>query len=253
MLKLSVITINYNNSAGLEKTIKSVVSQTFSDFEYIVIDGGSTDESTVVIKKYSDKFTHWISEKDNGIYDAMNKGIRAAKGEYCLFLNSGDFLFDKDVFEKTFQSNHAEDIIYGNMMIDWGNGKITLGTMPDKITYHQMYTDTLWHPVSFIKKELFEKYGYYDESYRMVADYEFFFKTIIIHNVTTKHISLPISVYNMEGFSSKPDFKNIEKEERNRVLKTYLPQSVIDFSEEKNRESTIVAKENLISRIIKKI
>jgi len=118
MTTLSIISINLNNVAGLQKTIESVWPQTFTDYEYIIIDGGSTDGSIDIIKKYSDKITYWISEKDNGIYHAMNKGIEVAKGDYCLFLNSGDWLVDKKILENVFSNNHSEDILYGDMMVD---------------------------------------------------------------------------------------------------------------------------------------
>ncbi|MDR2910496.1 MAG: glycosyltransferase [Bacteroidales bacterium] len=95
-MKLSIITINLNNVAGLQKTIESVVKQTFTDYEYIVIDGGSTDGSADIIKQHANKITYWVSEPDKGIYNAMNKGIRVAKGEYCLFLNSGDWLINSN-------------------------------------------------------------------------------------------------------------------------------------------------------------
>ena len=104
-MKLSIITINFNDAKGLEKTIQSVINQTYKDFEYIVVDGASTDGSVDVIKKYSNKLTHWVSEPDTGIYNAMNKGTRMASGEYCLYLNSGDFLADNDVLEKAFNYN----------------------------------------------------------------------------------------------------------------------------------------------------
>jgi glycosyltransferase involved in cell wall biosynthesis len=100
MIKLSIITINYNNRDGLEKTIRSVIDQRFTDFEFIVIDGGSTDGSVDNIRKYENKINYWCSEKDAGIYNAQNKGIKKAKGEYCLFLNSGDFLYNEDVLNK---------------------------------------------------------------------------------------------------------------------------------------------------------
>jgi glycosyltransferase involved in cell wall biosynthesis len=232
MNKLSIITINFNNADGLKKTIESIASQTFSDFEYIVIDGGSTDGSVEVIEKYSDKITYWVSEKDKGIFNAQNKGIEKANGEYCLFLNSGDYLVNNDVLTDVFKQNHTEDIIYGDMMIDWGNGIIRLGKMPDTISFFQMVSDTLWHPVSFIKRQLFEQYGNYDESYKMVADYEFFFRTIIMKNVSTFHIPLPISVYNVEGLSSVSENKTIEKTERRKVLNTYLPGAVVSFAED---------------------
>jgi glycosyltransferase involved in cell wall biosynthesis len=231
MKTLSVITINLNNACGLEKTIKSILGQTFTDYEYIVIDGCSIDGSVDLIKKYSNKIGYWISEKDKGIFNAQNKGIAKAEGTYCFFLNSGDYLVDENVLQNVFSKNYEEDILYGDMMIDWGNKQITLGKMPDNITFLQMLTDTLWHPVSFIKRNLFKLYGCYDESYRMVADYEFFFKTIIVNNVSTRHIPMPISVYNVNGLSSLPKYKSIEKEERKRVLKSYLPQAVVSFAD----------------------
>ena len=111
--KLSIITINLNNAAGLRKTIESVVNQTFTDYEYLIIDGGSTDGSVEVIKEFADKITYWVSEPDKGIYNAMNKGILKARGEYLQFLNSGDWLVDNEVLFRVFSLNHFEDILYG--------------------------------------------------------------------------------------------------------------------------------------------
>ena len=116
MPKLSIITINLNNAEGLRKTIPSVISQTYCDFEYIVIDGGSTDGSVDVIKKYADKLSYWVSEPDAGIYNAMNKGIRKAGGEYCQFLNSGDWLVAPDVTERMAKDMPDCAICYGNMI-----------------------------------------------------------------------------------------------------------------------------------------
>jgi glycosyltransferase involved in cell wall biosynthesis len=229
-MKLSVITINRNNADGLDKTIQSVINQSFKDFEYIVIDGNSTDNSLDVIKKYDNKINYWISETDTGIYNAMNKGIAKSNGNYLLFLNSGDYLVNKDVLKSVFEHQQTADIIYGNMQIDWGNGKITSGKMPDKITFKQMYLDTLWHPVSFIKKTLFDKYGLYNETYKIVADYDFFFKVIIIHNASTYHVNVDIAMYNLTGLSSLDSNKALEQAERKKVIESYLPQSIIDFA-----------------------
>ncbi len=227
---LSIITINRNNADGLDKTIQSVISQSYEDFEYIVIDGNSTDHSIDIIKKYNSNINYWVSETDKGIYNAMNKGIAKANGNYVLFLNSGDYLVNNDVLKSVFEKQQTADIIYGNMQIDWGNGKITSGKMPDKITFKQMYIDTLWHPVSFIKKTLFDKYGLYNEIYKVVADYDFFFKVIIINNVTTYHINVDIAMYNLNGLSSLPENKALEQAERRKVIERYLPQSIIDFA-----------------------
>jgi glycosyltransferase involved in cell wall biosynthesis len=229
-MKLSVITINRNNADGLDKTIQSVINQSFKDFEYIVIDCNSTDNSLDVIKKYDNKINYWISETDTGIYNAMNKGIAKSNGNYLLFLNSGDYLVNKDVLKSVFEHQQTADIIYGNMQIDWGNGKITSGKMPDKITFKQMYLDTLCHPVSFIKKTLFDKYGLYNETYKIVADYDFFFKVIIIHNASTYHVNVDIAMYNLTGLSSLDSNKALEQAERKKVIESYLPQSIIDFA-----------------------
>jgi glycosyltransferase involved in cell wall biosynthesis len=217
---LSIITINFNNAEGLKKTIESVFSQSFNDFEYLIIDGGSTDGSVEIIKQ-NKKINYWISEKDNGIYDAMNKGILKSFGNYLLFLNSGDYLCE-NVLGKVFSETHNEDILYGNMKINWGENNITDGIMPNKITLEHLVKDTLWHPVSFIKKELFNKFGLYNTDYEIVADYEFFFKNIIINKSSNVHLNYFITEYNVEGFSSLPSNKAKEKAERLKVIKMYL-------------------------------
>lgn len=239
-MKLSVITINYNNRAGLEKTMESVIHQGFTDFEYIVIDGKSEDGSVDVIEKYKNHLAYWVSEKDKGIYHAQNKGILAAKGEYLLFLNSGDFLCGNDVLERVFSANPGEDIIYGNMRIDWGNNHVTEGTMPDKISVEHMFADTLWHPVSFIKRSLFDKFGLYNENYKIVADYDFFFKAIIAGGASTRHLAICISQYDTGGLSSKPGNKRHEQEERRKVQQTYLEQETIKRLEKKEKQKRSV-------------
>ncbi len=228
---ISIITINYNNSNGLAKTIESVINQSHQGIEYIVIDGGSNDDSKSVIEKNQSKINYWVSEKDSGIYNAMNKGIAKATGDYLLFLNSGDYLVNDAVIANLLETKPTTDIVYGNMQIDYGNGKIEQGTMPATITFYQMYCDTLWHPVSLIKKSLFEQYGNYNENYKIVADYDFFFKVIIMHGATTKHIAIDVAVYNLEGISSLTENKAREQAERQMVLKSYLPDAVIAFAE----------------------
>ena len=172
--QLSIITINLNNRDGLKNTINSVINQTFGNFEYIVIDGGSTDGSADVIERYSNKISYRISEKDSGIYNAMNKGIKKATGEYCLFLNSGDTLFDRTTIEIVFARNRDEDILYGNLIFDYLNGKQHVRKMPRSLNFKHMMRDTLWHPVSFIKRDLFNQLGLYNENFKIASDYDFF-------------------------------------------------------------------------------
>lgn len=230
---ISIITVNYNNASELKKTIESVVSQTFNDFEHIIIDGASTDGSIEVIKSFESEIAYWISEKDTGIYSAMNKAIKIAKGKYCLFLNSGDFVTNKNVLADVSNRGLDADIVYGNMIIHHRNGKKELGKMPEQITFHQMIVDTLWHPVSFIKKSLFDTYGCYREDIKIVADYEFFLKTIIVYKVTTQYIPITISEFLLGGMSSHPSNAALIASERKKIQLEYFNEREIALEESK--------------------
>ncbi len=229
MLKLSLITINLNNSDGLKKTIESVESQTFRNFEFIIIDGGSIDGSVDVIRKYSDKINYWISEKDEGIYNAMNKGIKQATGEYCLFLNSGDYLVDVKVLNKVFLKNYLEDILYGNIIIIKGGINLGEKTLPSILTLDFLFNHNIWHPSSLIKRQVFNVVGIYNENYKIASDYDFFFHAIAIEKVTTIYLSFPITVYDMDGISSNPENLNLIEKERATIHAAYLKQSEIEF------------------------
>ncbi|MDQ3047221.1 MAG: glycosyltransferase [Bacteroidota bacterium] len=242
MKKISIITINYNNAAGLEKTILSVTNQRFKDFEFILVDGGSNDGSCLLLEKYKSQITNSVSEKDNGVYHAQNKGIRLASAEYCLFLNSGDTLNNEDVLQAVILAGMTADIVYGDMLIDDGNKQIR-GNMPDQLTFEHMIKDTLWHPVSFIKRSLFDQYGFYREDLKVVSDYDFFLKTILVHKVCTKHIPIVISVFQTDGLSSKPENEALIRRERKEVQLNYFSEKKIDA----------VFKLSLNDRILRKI
>jgi glycosyltransferase involved in cell wall biosynthesis len=208
---LSIITVNLNNLAGLEKTLKSVFRQTFSNYEYIVIDGASTDGSVDLIKENQDKFSYWSSEPDSGVYHAMNKGISHSAGEYLLFLNSGDFLESDTALEQVFNTNHPQDILTCGYKLAQ-NGKIVFTTIPPKqITFGYLYLSGINHQSSFIRRELFLKSGFYHEDFKYNSDIEFWFRTIILENASITGISTILTVYNLEGISSiessKPEFQ----------------------------------------------
>ena len=149
--KLSVITINLNNREGLEKTMESVISQTFfRRINYVVIDGGSTDGSVDVIRKYEKKLSYWVSEPDDGIYNAMNKGLDQCNTDYVMFLNSGDNLAASNVIERAVSEFDGTDIIYGDMFI---NNKL-LKLYPDVVTQKYLIKDSLPHPASFIRRKV---------------------------------------------------------------------------------------------------
>ena len=230
-MKISIITINFNNLEGLKKTMFSVFNQTWQDFEFIVIDGGSTDGSASFIKEHSNTLTYWVSEPDKGIYNAMNKGIVKAKGDYVLFLNSGDFLHNETTLElalNTFTSN--EDIIYGDVLLqntDLGIEKIQ--AHPSKLPFSYFYRQTICQQSSFIKRKLFDQIFYFNEEYKISSDWEFFVYAIYIEKVSYKKIDLIIAVYNMEGISSTIKFRNISNQERQQTLETYFPLFIDDY------------------------
>jgi glycosyltransferase involved in cell wall biosynthesis len=223
-MKLSIITINYNDSDGLKKTLDSVAKQTFVDYEQIIIDGGSTDSSVSVIETFFSSTSQtvlWVSEKDKGVYNAQNKGIEIATGDYCLFLNSGDFLVDKNVLERVFAVNPSADIIYGNL-IEVFEGKI-VGVARGKtdVSFLDIYSGIVKHQAAFISRNLFEKYGQYDENLKIIADWEFFFMSIGFKGVTLHYVDVDISYFDSNGIS----YNNPElcKQERSRVLDKYMP------------------------------
>lgn len=174
--KLSVITIVFNNAKDIERTVLSVLNQTYNNIEYIIIDGGSTDGTVKVIRKYENKIT-WVSEKDNGIYDAMNKGLQMAKGEYVLFMNSGDEIYDSRTVENVFASFPNADIYYGETeMYDerWTSLGKRRHQIPDKFTWKSFkYGMNVSHQAIYIKKSITVPY---DEKYQLSADIDWIIK-----------------------------------------------------------------------------
>jgi glycosyltransferase involved in cell wall biosynthesis len=247
-MKLSIITICLNDIEGLKKTVQSVVGQSFKDYEYIVVDGASNDGTVEFLKAQGKGITHIISEKDNGIYNAMNKGIKLAKGDYCLFLNSGDYLANGDVLMSVFLQNRDNDILYGNMIIENDVGSRRHGKMPKDLSFIHMIQDTLWHPVSFIRRSLFESYGMYDETLKMVSDYDFFLKVICLHKVSTSYLNFPIAVFNLKGFSSLPQNRNTLQMERSIVQKRYFSEQLL-----KDAYKKIEFNNSFLGRIMRKL
>jgi glycosyltransferase involved in cell wall biosynthesis len=234
-IKLSIITINYNNAPGLQKTMESVFDQTSQEFEYIVVDGGSTDGSKEIIKQFErdiDKLNRnlpgkfaWISEKDNGIYNAMNKGIRMAKGEYCQFLNSGDALVSSDVTTRMLNNMPETSILYGNKLKVFSNGSIIRDKGPHEITMLTFYQGTINHCTAYIKRSLFDLYGMYDESLKIVSDWKFYVTAIALHNEKVEYRDIDVCLFDMTGISSSN--KELDKKERRHVLLDILPLSVL--------------------------
>lgn len=216
--KISIITVNYNNLEGLKKTVESVKSQSFQGFEYVVIDGGSKDGSFEFLENNKDLFDFWVSEPDRGVYQAMNKGIKKATGDYLLFLNSGDHFIDNKALETCQQELTNESIIYFNLQVV-ENGKTFIKEYPDTLSFSYFVNDTLPHPATFIKKDVFFNTHFYKEDFKIVSDWKFFIDAICKYNVTYKHINKPIFTFYIGGMSSSPENRMVKQNEKNRVLK----------------------------------
>ena len=280
-MKLSIVTINYNNAEGLRKTLASVASQTYADIEHIIVDGGSTDGSVAIIEAYasdvarkasgcvpqggegscaavegqdstpangaqplaaqdatSPKATQphkvtWISEKDKGIYNAMNKGIRMATGEYIEILNSGDILFDANVTQRMIErldqinSKREENvgILYGNMIKVNAAGKVVGKSGYTEYSLRQFYRSTLNHDCAYIRKDLFEQYGLYDEDLKIVSDWKWYLQAIGLGHVKPIYVDIDVTIFDDGGISETQLDKRAA--ERRQVLEELLPPAVL--------------------------
>ena len=218
-MKYSIITVNYNNKEGLRKTIESVINQTFQDFEFIIIYGGSTDDSVNVIKKYENYIDYWVSERDGGIYPGMNKGLRQAKGDYVNFMNGGDCYHSSDVLEKIFALETDADIITGahaeNGLRNVGKGGVTM---------LDLYKWAIDHQASFVRREVLLRHPY-DEKYRIVSDWKFFIEALVFDNCTFYYTDIIVVDVDMKGISNT-NFA-LDKQERDAVLHELFPQRVL--------------------------
>ena len=274
MMKLTIITINYNNAEGLRKTLASVASQTFHDYEHIIVDGGSTDGSVEVIREYADNEAirqenskvdnlasspnhlitsspiTWISEKDRGVYDAQNKGIRLAHGEYCYFLNAGDTFCADDVLERMFSPNsliasspnRLPDILYGNEIIVDGNGqRVGIARGVENPSFVDLYNSCMKHQASFIRRSLFDKYGMYDADMRICSDFDWFFRVIAFHDeVSLQYKDIDIAYFENTGLSyHSPE---LCAKERQQILDRYM-------SKRMQRDYAVLGKYPRLSRV----
>ncbi len=238
-MKLTIVTINRNNLAGLQRTLQSVQAQTCTDFEHVVIDGASTDGSAQLVADYAAHAPYavrWLSEPDSGIYNAMNKGIGMATGDYIEILNSGDALASADVVERMFAALDARnypEIMYGNMLktSDWQHfrrdrcGDSSLYT-PQSFLY--FYCGTLNHDCAYIRRSLFERFGFYNEQMRICSDWEWYIRAIVLGGVQPVYVNIDVTHFDMNGISESGR-KNAEiiARERREYLEKIVPASVL--------------------------
>lgn len=241
-MKLSIITINRNNAEGLRKTLDSVGSQSCMQFEHIIIDGASTDGSVEVIKNYvetaSTALVRWLSEPDKGIYNAMNKGIRMAEGDYIQILNSGDMLYDDHVVEKMqaelerLNTQAAKEgggsigILYGNMLKkDFSTGKLIGKSGYAEYSLSQFYWSTLNHDCAYIRRDLFDRYGLYDEELKIVSDWKWYLQAIGLGDVKPVYVDIDVTIFDAGGISETN--LTLRNEERRKVLEAVMPPAVL--------------------------
>ena len=233
-MKLTIITINRNNAVGLKQTMQSVLAQTFQAIEYVVVDGASTDGSVDVIRRFAESFGErmkWVSEPDTGIYNAMNKGIRMATGEYLQFLNSGDYLAADDVTERMIAELERQEnpsMLYGNLIKCFPDGRKTLDKsfQGRPITMLDMYLGSMNHNATYILRDLFEKHGLYDEGFKIVSDWKWFLQVIVLGGNQPKYTDINIIMFDMTGISSTG--QEINWRERKAVLAALLPEAVLE-------------------------
>lgn len=229
-MKLSIITINFNEAEDLIKTFQSVKGQLFVDYEHIIIDGGSTDGSKAFIEENSKYFSYWVSESDKGIYNAMNKGIVQAKGEYLLMLNAGDVLHNNEVLGKVFdEGGYDQDIIYGDVDRQSRGVVFTESIFPDKLTFGFLRKGMISHQAVFFKRKLHDIIGMYDESLKYGADWHFIILAVCKFNVTYIHLNIKMAICSTDGLTCNPSqFTNMD-EEKKRVLEKEFPAFIDDY------------------------
>ena len=286
MMRLSIITINYNNAEGLRKTLSSVASQTFRDFEHIIVDGGSTDESVEIIRQYADNedirpegykairqenskadnpasSPHhlitlspiiWISEPDNGIYDAMNKGIEIALGkrtvnsfnrselvedkkiigrtgvgsEYVLFLNSGDYLIDTNVLQMVDDTNMQADVCYFDAIFTKQGEPYLTRTYPDSLSLRFFLSDSLCHQATFYQLSALSEYEGYDEQYKLIGDWALNVKLIVLNNCSIQHYPSVTTCYEIGGLSWTDEGRQRCEDEKDIFLQANISSKILD-------------------------
>lgn len=227
-MKLSIITINYNNLEGLKKTYDSVVCQTWTDYEWIIIDGGSTDGSREFIEEHQDRFAYWCSEPDKGVYNAMNKGIAKAQGEYLNFMNSGDCFYEKDTLEKVFSKEQESDILYGDILRIYEEGECIYSFGP-VVDIYTLYHQNIPHQAMFIRLD-FHRNHLYDENLKLAADWKNWC-VAAIEDTTFEYLPLIIARYPMDGLSSQQGelFREEERSFKNKLFSPSIRNSICEI------------------------
>ncbi len=224
---ISVVTVSYNAVLTIEQTILSVINQTYPHIEYIIIDGGSTDGTVDIIKKYANRIAYWVSEPDKGIYDAMNQAVKLAKGEYFLFLNTGDSLYDNKVLEQITDVIYKRgdvDIIYGNM---YHKALDTVICASPEINDFTCYRNVPCHQTCFYRRTLFESRGYRTE-YTVRADYEHFLWCYYDRKAAISYVPVVVASYEGGGYSETKENQKRSRQQHREIVLRYMGKKKAD-------------------------
>lgn len=227
-MKLSIITVTRNDLAGLRRTAESVAAQVWRDFEWIIIDGASTDGTKEYLQQLSPQPDYWISEPDRGVYDAMNKGLSIARGEYLLFLNAGDSLFEANTLQDCFRHFPGGDVVYGDALFIYPK-KERKETHPDRLSLYYFRHRSLCHQATFIRRVLLRDSGGYSLSYKIVSDWRQWV-VWMIEGRTFHHLPLTVCRYMQDGLSYV--HRKTSNRERDEVFREVLPPIYCDLMHE---------------------
>ena len=230
-MKFSIITVCKNAEPHLERSIKSVIDQSHQNFQYIIVDGKSTDLTLNIIEKYSSKIDTVISERDSGIYNAMNKALRYVKGDVVHFLNSDDRFFDNEIFhdiENEFKRDLNAEVIFGNVIIKTNNMEKLIKY--DRIDKKYFYKNTICHQALFVKKNLYDLIGRFDENYPIHADVDWLMKAYYKYNAKFHYFDRNICHYSSHGFSSNPIYAEKHKYDRQEISSKYFIEAKVKLS-----------------------
>ena len=195
---ITVVTVCYNSASMIEKTLKSVIEQSFPNKQYVVIDGASIDGTQKIVERFSESIDHFVSESDSGIYHAMNKAVYVSKGEWIIFMNAGDVFVDKDVLTKVSQElSKGTDVVYGDIITS-SNNELHLKEAPEEITrIHRM---PFCHQAVFTRTSLLRKFPF-DEKYKLSADFKLY-KQLSLEETVFRRLPIPITIYDRTGLSN---------------------------------------------------
>lgn len=230
-MKISIITVCKNNEDSIEETMKSVFSQNYPDIEYIIIDGFSTDNTVSIINKYKDKLAFFSSEKDSGMYEAMNKGIKASTGDAIYFLNAGDKLFHSSIMGnaiKHFTDN--VDFLYGDVIeINKETGHCSIKRQ-NRVNKAYLYTNAICQQSILYGKSAFKKCGCFNTEYKIVGDREWLFRALLKEKITSKYIDIPFALFTKGGVSNNEIYEKIHSEERKKAKNFYFNPFIVSLT-----------------------